>query len=188
VREALARIEARDPLEERVADLERRLQEETRDDAIAIICFSGEWDRLFAAFVIATGALAMDQRVDLFVTFWAAAALRDRSRRAENRQLFERLMGAMLPAGPERAPLSKMNFCGLGKAMLRWRMRRAGVDRLDAMVSGFREMGGRMHLCEMSSGILGVRPTDLIGGDAINPCGVATFLRTATRGKAVLFI
>jgi peroxiredoxin family protein len=192
---ALAGIDPIDPrdetlraLEDRLDDLEGRVDGQRRENAVSLICFSGEWDRLFAAFVIANGALAMGQEVDIFLTFWAATALRDGSRKPTNRKFFDRMMGAMLPSGPEQAPLSRLNLCGLGKVMLRWRMRRAGVDRLDRLISQAREMGGRIHVCEMSAGILGIRTEDLIGGDGIDACGVATFLQTATKGKAVLFI
>ena len=70
-------------LEERVAALEEELgtlkglvEKEKRDDLVSLICFSGEWDRLFAALTIAAGALAMGQKVHLFFTFWAVSALR----------------------------------------------------------------------------------------------------------------
>jgi hypothetical protein len=110
-------------IRERCDALERRLDRELPKDEISLVCFSGEWDRLFAAFVIANGALAMGQRVNMFFTFWAAAALRDRSKSAVNRTFLERILGSMLPSGAESAPLSRMNFGGLGKAILRSRLR-----------------------------------------------------------------
>ena len=41
-----------------------------------IIVFSGEFDKVVAAFVIANGAAAMDDEVTMFFTFWGLNALR----------------------------------------------------------------------------------------------------------------
>ena len=121
--------------------------------------------------------------VDIFVTFWAAAALRDATKHPKHKSTFERLMGTMLPAGPGRAPLSKMNFGGLGKLMLQHRMKNKGIDGLDQLIARAQEMGARIHICEMSADLLGFRCDELIGDGSIDPCGVASFLGTALRGR-----
>ena len=41
-----------------------------------IIVFSGEFDKVMAAFIIANGAAAMDDDVTMFFTFWGLNALR----------------------------------------------------------------------------------------------------------------
>ena len=50
-------------LEARVAALESGRSAPTTADSVSIACFSGDWDRLFAACVIANGAAAMGQTV-----------------------------------------------------------------------------------------------------------------------------
>src|SRR5262245_40472463 len=59
-------------LERRVAELEARQPE----DRVTMVVFSGDLDRVLAAFVIATGAAAMGQQVSIFFTFWGLTALR----------------------------------------------------------------------------------------------------------------
>ena len=60
-------------LEEKLRDLEARLahvEGQVTEDRVALVVFSGDLDRVLAAFVIATGAAAMGQQVSMFFTFW----------------------------------------------------------------------------------------------------------------------
>ncbi|MFH1681329.1 MAG: DsrE/DsrF/DrsH-like family protein [Candidatus Eisenbacteria bacterium] len=177
-------------LETRVAAIEKNRQRrgEEKSDSVFIVCFSCEWDRLFAAFTIANGALALGQEVHMFFTFWATAALRDSRKACANKSLMNRLLGRFLPRGAENAPLSKMNWGGLGKLFLGSRMRKHGIGGLDELIERSREMGAHFHLCETSAALLGLECKDLIGEGGIDPCGVATFLANAMKGRMVLFI
>ncbi|MGB6002943.1 MAG: DsrE/DsrF/DrsH-like family protein, partial [Thermoanaerobaculia bacterium] len=58
-------------LVERLTALETRLEaleESQPDDKVAIIVFSGDLDKVLAAFIIATGAAALGQEVSMFFT------------------------------------------------------------------------------------------------------------------------
>jgi hypothetical protein len=59
----------------RVAELEKRVAaiEDRTEDRVTITVFSGDLDRVLAAFIIATGASAMGQQVSMFFTFWGSA-------------------------------------------------------------------------------------------------------------------
>ncbi len=60
-------------LELQVKQLEaqlKELQENQPKDQLSIIVFSGDLDKVLAAFIIATGARAMDSEVKMFFTFW----------------------------------------------------------------------------------------------------------------------
>lgn len=176
-------------LRARVEELAERGEGDQRENSVSLVCFSGEWDRLFAAFVVANGALAMGQEVHMFFTFWASAALRDStSKNGRRKSVMERMIGWMLPSGPDAAPLSRMHWGGLGKLFIGHRMKQCGIERLGELVDQARELGAHLHLCEMSSDILGIDCGDLIGDDSIDACGVATFLTKALKGKVVLFI
>lgn len=175
-------------LEERIERLEAALAAGGRKESISILCFSDDWDRLFASFMVANGALAMGQEVHMFFTFWALAALRKQTASERNRSMMDRLLARMLPAGAESAPLSKMHFGGLGKLLMRRRMRDRGVTQLDELMVTAVEMGAHIHVCEMAADLLGFQPEDLQGAGPVELCGVATFLGHATQGRAVLFI
>ena len=177
-----------DVLAERLAALEARVDAVEPEDATSIVCFSGEWDRLIAAFVIANGAAAMGQTVHLFLTFWGAAALRDADAPAGDRSLLERLIGRMVPAGPRKARLSRMHWFGFGKRFFEWRMRRKGVPQLQELMTEAIDLGVHVHLCEMSADLLGLRLDDFKNHGDVDHCGVATFLRDASRGRLAMFI
>ena len=65
-------------LVERLTALETRLEaleESQPDDKVAIIVFSGDLDKVLAAFIIATGAAALGQEVSMFFTFWGLSVV-----------------------------------------------------------------------------------------------------------------
>ena len=176
-------------LEEEVATLRGGLKALSPESRISIICFSGEWDRLFAALTIAAGALAMGLEVHLFFTFWAVSALRSASRTEGNGQSFLQSMFAkILPRGLGSAPLSKFNFGGLGKTMIRRVMKKEGVDDIDVLYEDVKSLGAHFHLCDTTAGLFGLRCADLIVRENVDQCGAATFLSHAMKSKTVLFI
>ena len=63
--------ETTETLVERVQALETRVASLPTPDTMCLCVFSGELDRLLAAFNIATGAAASGSRVSMFFTFWA---------------------------------------------------------------------------------------------------------------------
>ena len=64
---------------ERLKSVEQRVEnlEETQpEDKVALVVFSGDLDRVLAAFVIATGAAALGQEVAMFFTVWGLGVLK----------------------------------------------------------------------------------------------------------------
>ncbi len=176
-------------LEGEVASLRKELADKTPSNMVSLICFSGDWDRLFAGLTIASGALAMGQEVHLFFTFWAVSALRLKGKScSDGKELSQSMLGSMLPEGPAGARLSKMHFMGLGKMMMRRLMKKNGIEDIDALMKEVRELGAHFHLCETSSGLFGLKVEELEDGDSLDRCGVATFLGLALKSRLVLFI
>ena len=50
-------------LESELENLRKQINDQKPDDKVCIICFSGEWDRLFAALSIASTSLALGKEV-----------------------------------------------------------------------------------------------------------------------------
>lgn len=181
-------IETQAALEARVAELEQRLREvEARqpEDRVAIVVFSGDLDKVLAAFVIATGAAAMGQQVSMFFTFWGLNALR-KKRVVRGKNVYERMMAVMSPTGSQSLPVSQMNFFGVGAKMLRAMMKSKNVASLEELMDMSREMGVHIVACDMSRDVMGVKDDELVAGCA--PGGVAAFLGDALRSRATLFI
>ena len=176
-------------LELAMTELRQQLNTTRRDDRVSIICFSGEWDKLFAALTLASGSLAMGKEVHLFFTFWAVAALRKKEcLEAAGKTRLQSMFNRMLPCGPTRAPLSKLNFMGFGKVMMRKVMKQKGVDDLDILYDEVKELGAHIHLCDTSTELFGLNCRELDTGTRSDMCGVATFLGHAFKSQLVLFV
>lgn len=151
-----------------------------------MVVFSGELDKVLAAFVIANGAAAMGQQVTLFFTFWGLNALRKAKGPRVAKNLVERMFGWMLPRGADRLKLSKLNMAGLGTEMMKAVMRGKRIDSLPELMAKAQEQGVRLIACQMSMDMMGIKPEELIDGVEIG--GVATFINETDRGNASLFI
>lgn len=175
-------------LEEKVQELTRRLEaleERAPEDRVAIVVFSGDLDRVLAAFVIATGAAAMGQEVSMFFTFWGLSALKKGSE-LSGKTFFQKAMAMMSPASSLELPVSKMNYFGVGAKMLRAMMKEKNVSSLEDMISLARELGVRAIACEMSRDVMGIRDSELVPG--LEHGGVASFLADSLKSRTSLFI
>ncbi len=175
-------------LEERLRDLEKRLahvEGQVAEDRVALVVFSGDLDRVLAAFVIATGAAAMGQQVSMFFTFWGLSVLKKDSQLA-GKTLFQKMMTLMSPGSSKSLPVSKMNYFGVGAKMLRSMMKEKNVSSLEEMIALARELGVRMIACEMSRDVMGIRESELVAG--LECGGVASFLADSLKSRTSLFI
>jgi peroxiredoxin family protein len=110
----------------------------------------------------------MGMGASIYFTFWG----------------LERLKSGKLEGGG----LSKMNFLGLGKRMMRSRMKKAKVEHLHTLMRDFRDLGGKVIACEMTMEVMGIREDDL-DKDFVDECGaVGTYLREAMDSDINLFI
>jgi peroxiredoxin family protein len=177
-----------DALQQQVQQLQAQLdalRAQSPDNRLSMVVFSGDLDRVLAAFVIASGAAASGMEVSMFFTFWGLTALRQK-RESRGKTLFQKMMGWMTPVGIRGLGVSKMNFGGIGAKMLRAMMRQQGVPQPEEMAQMARDLGVRIVACQMSMDVMGIHKEELIDGVEVG--GVATFLGEATRSKATLFI
>jgi peroxiredoxin family protein len=175
-------------LEEKVRDLEKRLvhvEGQVAEDRVALVVFSGDLDRVLAAFIIATGAAAMGQQVSMFFTFWGLSVLK-RDKQLSGKTLFQKMMALMSPGSSKSLPVSQMNYFGVGAKMLRSMMKEKNVNSLEEMIALARELGVRMIACEMSRDLMGIKESELVAG--LECGGVASFLADSLKSRTNLFI
>ena len=152
-----------------------------------IILFSGEFDKVMAAFVIANGAAAMDDEVTMFFTFWGLNALRkDAHVPTSGKSTLQKMFGAMMPRGPKKLALSHMNFAGVGPKLMAKAMRDENVMPLTELIATAREQGIKLVACTMSMDVMGLRKEELL--DDIEYAGVASYLGDADESNVNLFI
>lgn len=173
---------------ERLARLEKRVARLPDPNAMTLLVFSGDLDRLMAAFTVASGAAASGMTVNVFFTFWGAAALKRSGPQAPGKTLVERMFGWLLPGGLEHRALSKLDFAGAGRVLMAREMRRKGIADLPALIDGAIESGVQVHVCEMTLAMMGIRREELIDYPGLSVCGVASFVEMAASGNATFFI
>ena len=135
---------------------------------VTIIVHSGDMDKVYSAFVVANGALAMGMEASLFFTFWGLQRLKK--------------------GGLGKGPLSKMNMLGLGKWMVKRRMKKAGAASLERLLQDFHELGGKILACDMTMQIMGIKKEDLRDDLISDYCAVGTYIDEAKESTITLFI
>ena len=135
---------------------------------VTIVAHSGDMDKIYSALIIANGALSMGMEASIFFTFWGLQRLKK--------------------GGLDKGPLSKMNMLGLGKLMIKMRMKKANVVSLERMIQDLKELGGKIMACDMTMDIMGIGAEDLRQDLIDDYCGVGSFMREARESQVTLFI
>ena len=154
--------------------------------AMTNVVFCNDFDKAMAAFIIANGAAAAGYDVTLFFTFWGINILRKSGPVTARKNAIEKMFGVMMPKGPDRLALSKMNMAGLGLAMIKGIMKRKNVMPLPALIAQAKLSGVRMVVCTMSMDLMGIKKEELI--DGVEEGGVAMYIDRLSRSSANLFI
>lgn len=142
---------------------------------ISIVCFSGDFDKMIAAFTIATGAAATNREVTMFFTFWGLNALKKRKGRiAMGKGLMAKAFNFLM-GGLNNLPLSRLNFFGASPKLMTGMMKKHNVASLPELVDAAHALGIRIVACEMALHILELEKSDLIE-EVQDVVGVATFL------------
>lgn len=134
-------------------------------DKLSIVVFSGEFDRIHYALVLAAGALASNRPVTLFFTMWAARALE-------------------AGGGWRRLKASD----GRDGAGFDADLTARGAAGFEELLEACLALGASLMVCEMGLKALGLELAALRKDLAITPGGVVTFLADASRDGAMLFI
>lgn len=152
-----------------------------------VIVFSGDFDKVMAAFIIANGAAAMGDEVTMFFTFWGLNALRkpDGST-TQPKSGLQKMFAFMMPKGPEHLGLSRMNMAGMGPRMMKKVMRQQNITSLGDLIDMAKEQEIKMVACTMSMDVMGLKEEELI--DGLEYAGVATYLGDADEANVNLFI
>lgn len=151
-----------------------------------LILFSDDLDKALATFVLANGAAATGQKVTIFFTFWGLNVLKKTKKPKVEKDIFGRMFSWMLPSSSLKLKLSQMNMGGMGRRMMRFLMKRKGVDSLESMRSQALAQGIEFIACQMSMDMMGIYKEELL--DEVTIGGVATYMERADKANVNLFI
>lgn len=158
---------------------------EPEQQKCSIIVFSGDMDKVMAAFIIATTAAAMGMETTMFFTFWGLKAIQKGT--PTGKGLFGKMLSLMNRGGIERLGPSRLNFGGLGRWMFNKMMKDKGVTTLVELRQQAIDLGVKFLGCLMSMDVMEISREDLID-EVTDVVGAATFIAEAQQSQITLFI
>jgi peroxiredoxin family protein len=150
-----------------------------------IIVFSGDMDKVFAAFIIATTAAAMGMETTMFFTFWGLKAIQKGNPTGTG--LLGKMLGVMNRGGIDRLGPSKFNFGGMGRWMFKKMMKDQNVTSLPEMLQTAIDLDVKLLACLMSMDVMEISQDDLID-EVSDVVGAATMLAEAQQSQVQYFI
>ena len=130
---------------------------------MSLILFSGDYDKALGALILANSARELDMDVNMFFGFWGLFLLRDPEKlSAKDKTSYEKMFAMITPKGPEALPLSKMNFSGLGKVLLKEMMKDDESPPLEVFLKAARNKGVNFYGCKLSMDVMGFKTDELI--------------------------
>ena len=159
----------------------------TKDkERTTIVLFSGEYDKVIGALIIAQAAASLGKKVTIFATFWGLNAFRIKPKKKPKKKFMEKMFGKMMPTGVEKLPLTQMNFGGLGKKIIKSVMKKHNVKTPLEMIKDAQELGIEFIACTMSMELLGLREEEILEG--VTFAGAAKYISYADDSNVTLFI
>ena len=162
-------------------------EEQTPTGGLAIILYSGELEKTWAAMILASTAGAMGTPTKVFVTFWGLQTFVKPSVRITGENWMQKMMSAMQRPGIAHRKLSKMNFLGMGPWMMRKLAKQYNVASPAELMEMAQLMGVEFVPCQMTMDMFGLKREDLMDGMG-EPVGAATYLGYVDDGAKPLFI
>jgi peroxiredoxin family protein len=150
-----------------------------------IVVFSGDMDKVFAAFIIATTAAAMGMESTMFFTFWGLKAIQKGNPTGTG--LFGRMLSIMNRGGIDRLGPSKFNFGGIGRSMFKKMMADQNVTSLPELLQMAIDLDVRLLACLMTMDVMEISQDDLID-EVDDVVGAATMLEHARNSQVQFFI
>lgn len=171
------------------ATLEATAPEElkhVKHDKLVIMAWSGDLDKVWPTFILGTTGAAMGMETTIFFTFWGLFPLVKNEVRITGDNWMQRMLSFMNRGGTEHLKLGKMNFAGMGPAMMKKLAEEHHMASPTELLEVARDLGVHMVPCQMTMDLLGLSKEDLIDG-LDKPAGATTALLEA-QDAVTLFI
>jgi peroxiredoxin family protein len=156
------------------------------ENKATIVVFSGDMDKVFAAFIIATGCAAAGMDTTLFFTFWGLNAIKT-GEPIKAKGFLGKMMALVNRGGINRLNPSRFSFGGIGRMLFSKMMQDKNVASVEELRQTCIDLDVRLLACKMSMDVLEISRDDLIP-EVEDIVGVATFVKHAADSKIQLFI
>ncbi len=162
----------------------------TQERPCTLLVLHNDFEALMAALMTANAAAAGGLQVRVFFSFWGVNLLRaDRPAPSQGPRppLLKRLFAWMMPRGPQRQQLGKLNFGGIGTRLLRGFMKKDKIMGVEQLMEAAIDSGVTFVVCTTSMSIMGLRSEDLAPLPNLEYGGVASFVDHA-RGSSMSLV
>ena len=157
-----------------------------KKNKLTLIVLSGDLDKVFAAYMIATGAAAAGMEVVMFFTFWGIKAVQKGN--LTGKGLFGRMLGVMNRGGLAAIGPSRLNMGGMGRWMFKLMMKQKGAASLEELRDTAIALGVNFLVCQTSLELMEINMDDLIPQVCQTPVGVAAMMEHAKQSSVQFFI
>lgn len=160
---------------------------EEQPKRLAMVCWSSDLDRVWPTLILATTAAASDVEVDIFFTFWGLRVLQRNDRRITGTNWMQKGESLVDRGGTDHLKLGKIHFGGAGTKMIKKLANDYKVASPTELMEMAMAIGVRMHPCQMTMDLYGLKSSDFI--DGLQPSlGAASFIDMAAKADIQLFI
>jgi peroxiredoxin family protein len=171
---------------ERSLEPERVAPRHVPHDKLVIMAWSGDLDKVWPTFILGTTGAAMGMDTTIFFTFWGLFPLVKNEVHITGAKWMQKMLSMMNRGGTEHLKLGKMNFAGMGPAMMKKLAEDHHVASPQELLEVARDLGVHLVPCQMTMDLLGLSREDLIDG-LEEPAGATTAL-LAAQDAVTLFI
>ncbi|MCU0659046.1 MAG: DsrE/DsrF/DrsH-like family protein [Polyangiaceae bacterium] len=157
-----------------------------RENMATLLVLRNDYEALLSALMVANSSASQGMNVEVYFAFWGINLLRGETRRPSDEKqpgFLQRMMRWMMPRGPRRQKLSKMNWGGVGKFMLELFMKQRNVLSLEQLMEEAARQNVQFKVCSMSMGVMGIQRADLMELPNLSFGGVTSFSEAARRSS-----
>ena len=167
--------------------MKQKLQEESgeRRKKGTLVVVSGDYEKLFAALSIATGAAASNMDVIMFFAYWGLRALKKNVRTGVS--LFGRILGIMEGGDINKANPGKYGFLGLGRWMFKKMSKNKNVAGLAELRQLAIDLGVKMYSCQTTMELLEI-PKEKLIDEVADTVGVGFMIEQSQQSDFTYFI
>ena len=158
-----------------------------KNNKLTLIVFSGDIDKVHAAFTLATASASMGSDVTMFFTFWGLNAIKKNPPRIKGKGFMQKGLNFVNRGGAKRLPMSKFNMAGAGPAMLKKMMKQNKIPSTEEFIKMAHELKIKMVGCEQSMQVMGIKKEDLVD-EVSEIVGAVSYLSEANEASNNLFI
>ncbi|MDD1767795.1 MAG: DsrE/DsrF/DrsH-like family protein [Methanomassiliicoccales archaeon] len=152
-----------------------------------MVVFSGELDRAFVAFTIASRAAAEGWNVIMLFTFWGLGIVRDPDKAVTKTTEVEKMFDSALARGADDLKLLRIDMLDSATTMMKEQMKAKNMLSIRDMMREAKEFGVRFLVCNIPMELMGIRKDEFVD-EVDEVCSVGGYLEEAKDADLNLFI